>query len=178
LDASVAVTVALGLDMTRVAGADANGHALLYTPIPVAPGSTISHYDAGAFPNQLMEYAINADLTHDVQPPKDLTLPLLRDIGWFPDEDNDGVADDSDMCLGSNLDPGNILIRSCNTTIDNALFSSGCTIRDLLAKASAGTTNRGGYVSNVAHLGEALFDVGVITSAQKDALQSCAARSK
>ena len=33
--------------------------ALLYTPDPVAPGSTISHWDTIAFPNQLMEPAIN-----------------------------------------------------------------------------------------------------------------------
>ena len=178
LDASVAVNVALGLDITRVAGADANNHALLYTPNPVAPGSTISHYDDGAFPNQLMEFAINADLTHEVKPPKDLTLPLLRDVGWFPDADNDGVADASDLCAGSDLAPGTIFIGSCNTNVGNVLFSTGCTIRDLLAKASVGAANHGGYVSNVAHVGNALLDAGVISSAQKDTLQSCAARSK
>jgi len=178
LNASVAVTVALGLDMTRIAGADANQHALLYTPSPVAPGSTISHYDDSSFPNQLMEYAINADLTHEVKPPEDLTLPLLHDVGWFLDADNDGVADGSDQCAGSNLTPGVILIGSCNTTVSNALFSSGCTIRDLLANAAVGDTNHGWYASNVAHLGNALVSAGVITGEQKGALQSCAARAK
>jgi len=28
-------------------------------------------------------------------PPQDLTLPLLRDIGWYPDADVDGFADDA-----------------------------------------------------------------------------------
>jgi hypothetical protein len=35
-----------------------------------------------AFPNQLMEPAINGDLTHEVIPPYDLTFKLLKDIGW------------------------------------------------------------------------------------------------
>ena len=26
--------------------------------------------------------AISGDLAHDLAPPRDLTLPLLRDIGW------------------------------------------------------------------------------------------------
>jgi hypothetical protein len=29
-----------------------------------------------------MEPSINSDLTHAVRPPRDLTLPLLQDIGW------------------------------------------------------------------------------------------------
>ena len=44
------------LDLTVRAGSDpAGGRALLYTPNPVQPGSTISHWDTIAFPNQLME---------------------------------------------------------------------------------------------------------------------------
>jgi len=41
----------------------------------------VSHYTTEAKPNRLMEPAINTDLTHDVTP-RDLTYPLLRDIGW------------------------------------------------------------------------------------------------
>jgi hypothetical protein len=29
-----------------------------------------------------MEPSINDDLTHEVTPPRDLTFPLLQDIGW------------------------------------------------------------------------------------------------
>jgi hypothetical protein len=54
----------------------------MYAPRPNQPGSSVSHYDTSATPNQLMEPAINADLRHEVQPPFDLTLPLLKDIGW------------------------------------------------------------------------------------------------
>jgi hypothetical protein len=54
----------------------------MYTPTTFSPGSTVSHYTTEAKPNQLMEPAINDDLTHAVTPPRDLTFPLLRDIGW------------------------------------------------------------------------------------------------
>jgi uncharacterized repeat protein (TIGR01451 family) len=63
-------------------GADANGRALMYAPAPYQPGSSVSHWDRSMSPNQLMEPAINADLTHEVAPPLDLTFPLLEDIGW------------------------------------------------------------------------------------------------
>jgi hypothetical protein len=42
----------------------------------------VSHYTTAASPNQLMEPSINGDLTHELEPPRDLTLPLLKDIGW------------------------------------------------------------------------------------------------
>ncbi len=63
-------------------GADAANRALMYAPNPFQGGSSVSHYNTSAFPNQLMEPAINSDLTHEVSPPNDLTLPLLKDIGW------------------------------------------------------------------------------------------------
>ncbi|HEV7813757.1 MAG TPA: PA domain-containing protein [Janthinobacterium sp.] len=76
------VVAALGVDPLRLAGTDAQRHILMYTPIVEEPGSSVSHYTTAAKPNQLMEPAINVDLIHEVEPPRDLTLPLLRDIGW------------------------------------------------------------------------------------------------
>jgi hypothetical protein len=72
----------LGINLGVRAGTDALGRVLMYAPRPNQPGSSVSHYDTSATPNQLMEPAINADLRHEVQPPFDLTLPLLKDIGW------------------------------------------------------------------------------------------------
>jgi hypothetical protein len=72
----------LGLDLRVRAGASPQGFALLNAPDPVQPGSSISHWDPIATPNQLMEPAINADLTFSVDEPQDLTLSLFRDIGW------------------------------------------------------------------------------------------------
>lgn len=79
LDAGV--TVQLALDQSRLAGTEAGGHVLLYAPNPVESGSSISHWDTTAFPDLLMEPNVSSDLTHGV----DLTLPALRDIGWYPD---------------------------------------------------------------------------------------------
>ena len=88
------VVVTLELDATRRAGADADGRAMIFTPNPRQPGSSVSHWDTSATPNVLMEPSLNVDLGHDV----DLTLPHFRDIGWLADEDLDGVLDDDDNC--------------------------------------------------------------------------------
>jgi hypothetical protein len=45
-------------------------------------GSSVSHWDVSASPNLLMEPNINDDLTLSVVPPLDLTLTLLKDLGW------------------------------------------------------------------------------------------------
>jgi hypothetical protein len=88
------VTAALVVDPNVRAGADPEGRARLYAPNPLVGGSSVSHYDSVASRNLLMEPAINPDLTHEVSAPDDLTLELFRDIGWFPDSDLDGIADD------------------------------------------------------------------------------------
>lgn len=72
----------LGVDPAQLAGADKAGRVMLYTPNPFVGGSSVSHWDTSANRNLLMEPAINADLTHQVTPPKDLTLPMFKDIGW------------------------------------------------------------------------------------------------
>ncbi|HTD05792.1 PA domain-containing protein [Undibacterium sp.] len=72
----------LGVDPNQYAGADKLGRMLMFTPNPYQSGSSVSHWDTLAFPNQLMEPAINTDLTHEVTVPFDLTFELLKDIGW------------------------------------------------------------------------------------------------
>jgi len=89
----IGVTAALVVDPNVRAGADPEGRARLYAPNPLVGGSSVSHYDSVATRNLLMEPAINPDLTHEVSAPEDLTLELFRDIGWFPDSNLDGVAD-------------------------------------------------------------------------------------
>jgi len=76
------VTATLGVDLTRRAGASAEGFALINAPNPVVPGSSISHWDPIASPNLIMEPAINPDLTDNL----DLTKPLMEDIGWQLDK--------------------------------------------------------------------------------------------
>ncbi len=76
------VIAAMSLDMTKRAGADSLGRAMLYTPNPYQSGSSVSHFDTSAFPNLLMEPAINGDLNQTPYMPKDMTFELLKDIGW------------------------------------------------------------------------------------------------
>ncbi len=76
------VVAILGVDPDRLAGADHAKRARMYSPEDYSPGSSVSHYSVDAKPNQLMEPAISDDLLHVVTPPRDLTLPLLQDIGW------------------------------------------------------------------------------------------------
>jgi hypothetical protein len=90
------LNVTLRLDTAFLAGADGSGRPLLNSTNPIISGSSISHWDPIAFPNLLMEPNINPDLPLNGV---DLTLPVLRDIGWFVDLDLDGVPDDQDNCV-------------------------------------------------------------------------------
>jgi hypothetical protein len=66
----------------RLAGADAQGRVLVFTPNPLQTGSSVSHFDANARPNLLMEPAFQSD----VGPRQvDLALSLFHDEGWFHD---------------------------------------------------------------------------------------------
>ena len=77
------VTGVLTIDASKpAAGADMAGRPLLYAPTTRAAGSSVSHWDTRATPNLLMEPFINSDLGTSLVVPKDLTIPLLKDIGW------------------------------------------------------------------------------------------------
>ena len=170
------VTGSIAVDPTIRAGADALGRARLYAPFPVVGGSSVSHYDTVARRNLLMEPAINGDLTHNVTAPDDLTLELLRDVGWFPDADLDGVADGNDCEPHSDLLP-TIVINGCDTGVTNTLFANGCTVSDLVSHIAANSNNHGNFVNGVAHLTDELRNAGLISGNQKGKIQSCAAGS-
>ena len=76
------VVAALGLKGTQYSGADPQGRALLFAPNPYQSGSSVSHFDTTMYRNQLMEPAINGDLTQSMTPPQDMTFILLQEIGW------------------------------------------------------------------------------------------------
>jgi hypothetical protein len=140
------VNVSLLLDNSVLAGTDRINHlALLATFDPVAPGSSISHFDQVAFPNQLMEPAIISDLTGSVTPPEDLTTSLFTDIGWFSDAD--GVPDGKDSCIGSDL-RRKVFLGRCNTGVVNDTQGNGCTLNDEYAECSGQRT--GPYVACIA----------------------------
>ena len=76
------VNASIFRDNTSFSGTDGAGRVRMFAPNPVDTGSSVSHYDDVAFPNQLMEPTISSDLTHNVAPPFDLTFPLFLDLGW------------------------------------------------------------------------------------------------
>ena len=82
---SPGVNGVLDFDFVNLAGTT-NGFVRLNAPVPVAPGSSVSHWTPDTSPNLLMEPAINANLFDQV----DLTLNLFADIGWsvnFPTDE-------------------------------------------------------------------------------------------
>jgi hypothetical protein len=176
--ATTLVSADIGVDLTIRAGADALNRARVYAPFPVVGGSSISHYDTVATRNLLMEPAINANLTHNVKAPDDLTFELLRDVGWtFPDADGDGFADDEDCNPESDTRP-TIVIGGIDTGVPNLLFETGCWSSDLIAEIAAAAGNHGAFVSGVAHLTNEWKAAGLITGEQKGAIQSAAAKYK
>lgn len=74
------LSATLRTDPALLAGADAQGRVMLYTPNPFQPGSSVSHWDVSTTPNLLMEPATNSDLTSSV----DLTRYAFEDLGWLP----------------------------------------------------------------------------------------------
>jgi hypothetical protein len=171
------VTAQIGIQTTIRAGADPLNRVRVFAPFPVIGGSSISHFDTVATRNLLMEPAISADLTHKVKAPDDLTFELLRDVGWtFPDADGDGVANDEDCNPNSDTSP-TIRIALIDTGVPNTLFPNGCTMSDLLKDLKTGAATHGDYVSAVAQLTNLWNAQGLITGAQKGAIQSAAARN-
>ncbi len=64
----------------QFAGTDPNGRVYMYSPSPIAPGSSFSHFDTRLTPNALMEPSINDSLNAVVE--LDLTPALFKDLGW------------------------------------------------------------------------------------------------
>jgi hypothetical protein len=171
----------MSVDLSIRAGASPAGMARLYAVKPVAPGSSISHFDTIASRNLLMEPAISPDLTHSVKPPEDLTLNLLRDVGWFADADLDGEPDSTDCEPNSDLRP-TVVIAGCDSGVPNIMFTAapnrGCTLADRIAHiAAASAANHGTFVKNANVLLNELKKNGTITAAQKDVLSSCVGAS-
>lgn len=70
------------LNQLKLAGADYAGRPWMFTPNPNQPGSSVSHWDTLARPNLLMEPFLSDGQPIAISAPQDLTLELLKDIGW------------------------------------------------------------------------------------------------
>ena len=163
------VTVRLGINAGMYAGADALNRARLYAPNPVESGSSISHFDSFASRNLLMEPAINSDLTHELRAPVDMTVELLKDIGWFPDGDVDGIANKQDCNPRSNRS-ATVVLRGTDSGVANTLFADGCTISDRIQKIPLRTNARSEYVRKVTKLANDLLAGGLISQSARDGI--------
>ena len=92
------------------------------------------------------------------------------------DSDNDGIPDNEDDCSQSDL-RATVVIGGCDTGVLNTVFATGCTISDLIEQCVQGAINHGQFVNCVAKLTNDLKKAGTITSKQKNAIQSCAAKA-
>src|SRR4051812_20904072 len=117
--ATTPVTLTIGLNQARRAGTDLQDRPQLYASTPIAPGSTLNHWDPIAFKNLLMEPAINGDLTHSLLPPFDVTLAEMHDMGWFTDADLDGRED------------ATVILDGCDTRVQNVIAGNGALLADL-----------------------------------------------
>jgi hypothetical protein len=104
-------------------GRDGLGRVALFTPNPVQPGSSVSHYTDSATPNLLMEPAINPGLPLTL----DLSRQLMRDIGWYRDTTADLVRD---TITGVSPSGGSVVIgNNVNITwTNNGGFNRNVTI--------------------------------------------------
>ena len=92
------------------------------------------------------------------------------------DLDGDGVPNDVDSCPTSDLSP-TVVIEGCDSGVPNLQVEDGCNIGDDITDLAAIARNHGQFVSSVAQLGNDLKKRGLITGAQKGAIQSCAGSS-
>jgi len=113
------VTVTIGVNLGRRAGTDLQDRPQLYASTPIAPGSTLNHWDPIAFRNVLMEPAINPDLTHNLIAPYDTTLAEMHDMGWFTDANLDGQED------------ATVILDGCDTRVANGFAGNGALVSDL-----------------------------------------------
>jgi hypothetical protein len=167
------VNVTLAVDERFLAGTDHVEKLMLVAALnPVAGGSSISHWDAGATRNQLMEPAISIDLTSSLTPPEDLTASQMTDIGWFSDAD--GVPDGLDDCIGSDLGT-TVVIGSCNSKAGNDLQANGCTVADDVAQCEIDFLPRKPlhYLACVVNETERLRRARIITSRERAGILVC-----
>lgn len=114
----------------------------------------------------------NADAPFSSGPPSDHDSVLLF---VMTDHDGDGYADDQDNCPTGDARP-TVILDGCDSGVPNIVYPGGCSLTDQINALHATAKNHGQFVSGVARLLNDLMKDGVITGAQKGAIESCAAQ--
>jgi hypothetical protein len=164
--ASGPLTVTIALNPVRRAGTDLQDRPQLYASTPIAPGSTLNHWDPIAFKNLLMEPAINGDLTHSLIAPFDTTLAEMHDMGWFTDANLDGQED------------ATVIVNGCDTRVENEFIGNGALLADQarvwFGQCAATTSSARAFEDCVDDLAKAAHAARIITGKQSSHLRQCA----
>ena len=160
------VPVTIGLNFGRRAGTDIADRPQLYASTPIAPGSTLNHWDPISFKNLLMEPSINPDLTHSLIAPLDTTLAEMHDMGWFTDANFDGVPD------------ATVILNACDTTLPDDFIGNGALLADQarvwFAQCSATTAGPKAFEKCVADFAKDAHDANIIGGHQMAKVKGCA----
>lgn len=97
--------------------------------------------------------------------------------GGIQDTDGDGIKDDVDACVESDLS-ATVVVGSNDSKVGNTLLGNGCTITDMINTIRADESIHGQRVSGVADFLNAIKKDGVITGRQHGAIQNAVARAK
>ncbi len=89
------------------------------------------------------------------------------------DADMDGVADADDACPSSNI-AATVAINGCETGVVNGIDVDGCSLSDRIASCGAGNPSRWAFVQCVTALCDSLVAHGELSSAERNAIVSCA----
>lgn len=84
------------------------------------------------------------------------------------DLDGDGITDSQDACLDSDLLP-TVVVGSCDSTVTNTIFPSGCTISDVLAEC----TSRRNPRPCIANRTQRMENLDILTDQQRLAINNC-----
>jgi len=167
------VSVQFLVDPNLLAGADVLGRVRLFAPNPIQTGSSIAHFDTFASRNLLMEPSITFDLTHNLRAPDDLTLELMRDIGWFPDADLDGIPNKQDCALRSDVRQ-TVFVKGVNSGAPNTMMTDGCTVSDRIIKLPNRSGTQTEFIRRLTQLLDQLVSLSVINSSQRTAILNAA----
>lgn len=138
-----------------LSGADAAGNVLVYTPVAVAGGSTLSHFDTRLSPNALMEPNETPDLKGHIN--LDLAPAVYEDEGWA-------------------LNKTGQMLLTCDTGVPTWVPGGAVIGANVYASAkniAAASTTVDAYRTGIRNHAAGLASDGLLTPAQMTSLEAC-----